>query len=62
LVEVKGLRRHVVSIFGRLGRARRGYRVLRLDHEAQNAVRQRLGALEADAFLARLEQLSFDIA
>jgi amylosucrase len=36
--------------------------VLRLDHEAENAVRQRLGALEADAFLARLEQLSFDIA
>lgn len=36
--------------------------MLRLDHEAQNAVRQRLGAGEADAFLARLEQLSFDIA
>jgi amylosucrase len=35
--------------------------VLRLDREAQNAVRQRLGALEADAFLARLEQLTFDI-
>ena len=36
--------------------------MLRLDHEAENAVRQRLGAGEADAFLARLEQLSFDIA
>jgi amylosucrase len=36
--------------------------VLRLDHEAETAVRQRLGAGEADAFLARLEQLSFDIA
>jgi amylosucrase len=36
--------------------------VLRLDHEAQDAVRRRLGAQEADAFLARLEQLSFDIA
>jgi amylosucrase len=36
--------------------------VLRLDHEAEDAVRQRLGAGEADAFLARLEQLSFDIA
>ena len=36
--------------------------MLRLDHEAQNVVRQRLGALEADAFLTRLEQLSFDIA
>ena len=36
--------------------------MLRLDHEAENAVRQRLGALEADAFLARLEQLSFDIS
>jgi amylosucrase len=36
--------------------------VLRLDQEAETAVRQRLGAGEADAFLARLEQLSFDIA
>ena len=36
--------------------------MLRLDREAENAVRQRLGILEADAFLARLEQLSFDIA
>jgi amylosucrase len=36
--------------------------VLRLDHEAENTVRQRLGAGEADAFLARLDQLSFDIA
>ena len=36
--------------------------MLRLDHEAETAVRQRLGAGEADAFLARLEQLSFDIA
>ena len=35
--------------------------MLRLDHEAEDAVRQRLGASEADAFLARLEQLSFDI-
>jgi len=35
--------------------------VLRLDHEAEDAVRQRLGAAEADAFLARLEHLSFDI-
>jgi amylosucrase len=38
------------------------FRVLRLDHEAENVVRQRLGAGEADAFLARLDQLSFDIA
>jgi amylosucrase len=36
--------------------------VLRLDQEAETTVRQRLGAGEADAFLARLEQLSFDIA
>ena len=36
--------------------------MLRLDQEAETAVRQRLGAGEADAFLARLEQLSFDIA
>ncbi len=36
--------------------------MFRLDHEAENAVRQRLGVLDADAFLARLEQLSFDIA
>jgi len=36
--------------------------LFRLDHEAENAVRQRLGVLDADAFLARLEQLSFDIA
>src|SRR6202046_3804490 len=47
---------------GRPGRARRRHRVLRLDHEAENAVRQRLGAAEADAFLARLEHLSFDTA
>ena len=32
-----------------------------LDHAAEQAVRQRLGLPEADAFLARLEQLSFDI-
>jgi amylosucrase len=37
-------------------------RVFRLDPAAENAVRQRLGLHEADAFLARLEQLSFDIA
>src|SRR3984957_3841991 len=61
-LEVKGQRRDVFSVFGRPGRARRRHRVLRLDHEAQDAVRQRLGAAEADAFLARLEQLSFDIA
>jgi amylosucrase len=36
--------------------------VFRLDHEAENTVRQRLGAVDADAFLARLEQLAFDIA
>ena len=36
--------------------------MFRLDHEAENAVRQRLGVLDADAFLARLEHLSFDIA
>ena len=38
------------------------FRVLRLDHQAEDMVRQRLGAGEDDAFLARLEQLSFDIA
>ena len=36
--------------------------MFRLDHEAEDAVRQRLGVLDADAFLARVEQLSFDIA
>ena len=36
--------------------------MFRLDHEAENAVRQRLEVRDADAFLARLEQLSFDIA
>jgi amylosucrase len=36
--------------------------VFRLDPVAERAVRQRLGFQEADAFLARLEQLSFDIA
>jgi amylosucrase len=36
--------------------------VFRLDQEAEAAVRERLGLPEADAFLARLEQLSFDIA
>ncbi len=36
--------------------------MFRLDHEAEDAVRQRLGVLDADAFLARLEQLSFDMA
>ena len=35
--------------------------MLRLDPAAQRAVQQRLGLPEADAFLARLEQLSFDI-
>jgi amylosucrase len=37
-------------------------RVFRLDPAAEAAVRQRLGLQEADAFLARLERLSFDIA
>ena len=36
--------------------------MFRLGQEAESAVRQRLGVLEADAFLARLEHLSFDIA
>ena len=36
-------------------------RVFRLDPVAETAVRQRLGLSEADAFLARLERLSFDI-
>ncbi len=36
--------------------------MFRLDNEAESAVRRRLGALDADAFLARLDQLSFDIA
>jgi hypothetical protein len=36
-------------------------RVFRLDPAAESAVRQRLGLQEADAFLTRLEQLSFDI-
>jgi amylosucrase len=35
--------------------------VFRLDPAAERAVRRRLGFQEADAFLARLEQLSFDI-
>ncbi len=35
--------------------------MFRLDHAAEQAVRQRLGLPEADAFLARLEHLSFDI-
>jgi amylosucrase len=35
--------------------------VFRLDPVAERAVRLRLGFQEADAFLARLEQLSFDI-
>jgi amylosucrase len=35
--------------------------VFRLDPAAERAVRQRLGLQEADAFLARLERLSFDI-
>ena len=35
--------------------------VFRLDPAAEDAVRQRLGLHEADAFLTRLEQLSFDI-
>jgi len=37
-------------------------RVFRLDPAAERAVRERLGPQEADAFLARLERLSFDIA
>jgi amylosucrase len=36
-------------------------RVFRLGQAAEDAVRQRLGLHEADAFLARLDQLSFDI-
>ena len=32
--------------------------MFRLDHEAESAVRQRPGVLDADGFLARLEQLS----
>ena len=36
--------------------------MFRLDPAAEAAVRQRLGLQEADAFLARLERLSFDIA
>jgi amylosucrase len=36
--------------------------VFRLDPAGEGAVRRRLGFQEADAFLARLEQLSFDIA
>ncbi len=36
--------------------------MFRLDHEAESTVRQRLGVPDADAFLARLDQLSFDIA
>jgi amylosucrase len=36
--------------------------VFRLDQEAEAAVRERLGLPEADAFLARLGHLSFDIA
>ena len=36
--------------------------VFRLDAAAERTVRQRLGPLEADAFLARLEQVSFDLA
>jgi hypothetical protein len=36
--------------------------VFRLDPAAEDEVRQRLGHQEADAFLARLEHLSFDIA
>jgi amylosucrase len=35
--------------------------VFRLDPAAEDEVRRRLGHLEADAFLARLEHLSFDI-
>ena len=36
--------------------------MFRLDPAAEDEVRQRLGHQEADAFLARLEHLSFDIA
>jgi hypothetical protein len=36
--------------------------VFRLDPAAEDEVRKRLGHQEADAFLARLEHLSFDIA
>ena len=36
--------------------------MFRLDPAAENEVRKRLGHQEADAFLARLEHLSFDIA
>ena len=36
--------------------------VFRLDAVAERTVRQRLGPLEADAFLARLDQVSFDLA
>jgi amylosucrase len=36
-------------------------RVFRLGQAAEDAVRHRLGLHEADAFLARLDQLSFDI-
>ena len=36
--------------------------MFRLDAAAERTVRQRLGPLEADAFLARLEQVSFDLA
>ncbi len=58
--EVQSQARHVFSVIG--GPFPGGIALFRLDHEAENAVRQRLGALDADAFLARLEQLSFDIA
>src|ERR1039457_523737 len=37
-------------------------RVFKLDPATESAARERLGPQEADAFLARLEQLSFDIA
>jgi amylosucrase len=60
MLEVKAVRRHVFSIVG--GPCSWRYRVFRLDHEAESAVRRRLGVLDADAFLARLDQLSFDIA
>jgi amylosucrase len=36
--------------------------VFKLDPATESAARERLGPQEADAFLARLEQLSFDIA
>ncbi len=36
--------------------------MFRLDAAAERTVRQRLGPLEADAFLARLDQVSFDLA